>query len=349
MTTLLKNRSALTWAFDEVIDKKTEFEGNTRETARQEIIEIFDILIKSDIDKSFVTQSDLLQFKEIMENTYTYIPDNFEELIDKKIPLYLIAGWPGHAIFIFIEPSNFGYTVGFINTGEGAEIQGIDGDMCNGIITLKIMNIKNIKNFLASYKDFLNKSADDKEFSIYNKYIIFYHMFLNKLLDQQIDDINFKKYIEAISLQRSVINAYKVYLQYIGSCSFTNIINYMYYLKKNDYNLYLKWYSDCKLYIKKLLLEETKNREAFNIYQYILDTTKEKDTFDYNNKSIDEVKIIYESNKSTIETISRQNIFNQMKKAFSYLYGKITKTIPEKNIMEVVYNFYDGKDRKSVV
>ena len=63
-----------------------------------------------------------------------------------------MGGWKEHAIFIFsIKNTDETYDLGIINAGQGSEIQGIDGDLTNGIVIFKNINEEKITNFVLKY------------------------------------------------------------------------------------------------------------------------------------------------------------------------------------------------------
>ena len=83
---------------------------------------------------------------------YKIIEDT--KIVDWRLPHYsscnLLAGWPGHTIFISVQYDEITRQYDFImiNAGEGSAIQGIYGNLCNGIIIIKNVSLEKIKNFL---------------------------------------------------------------------------------------------------------------------------------------------------------------------------------------------------------
>ena len=115
----------------------------------------------------------------------------------------------------------------------------------------------------------------------------------------------------------------KVDSQILGSCTFTNHINYLCYMlyKKNDYNYekYNKWYSYCKFLLRNAIYDEIiKNNKInqYNIYKYILDTdTNIKKNIHYEssvNKEIQHIKCSYQEDTLTPIDISKEELLKNL-------------------------------------
>lgn len=256
---------------------------------------------------------------------YKIIEDT--KIVDWRLPHYsscnLLAGWPKHAIFISVQYDNISKQHDFImiNAGIGSEIQGIYGDLCNGIIIIKNVSLEKIQNFLKFYYDFYNNSYSDKEFEQEKRYYSFYFLMIDKLLGIQ-NEVNFNELIK----NGKIINL-KINSQILGTCGFTNHIAYICYLlykkdPKIDYNLcFNTWYKKAKTIMKKKIYDEIisykdieKVNKNFNIYKYIIETENLLKNNDYETvlydfmeiKNIEFIKVKYPNNSINI---SRNDIF----------------------------------------
>jgi hypothetical protein len=272
----LNNRSAMVWAFDEVIDKGTDFEGNNNLGTITEMKIIIDYLLEKNIhDDTYISRDILIKFRKVIDNTNVNLK---LELYGKQLEgkQYFLVGWREHAIFLFTEeqPSkeeddddffsisrrrsgiksskskikNKLFNLGIVNCGQGAELQGSNHDLCNGILIFKNIPEKKINDFIESYNTFYQNCMADRNFSVNKRYYSFYFMLFDKILDKS--NVDIKSLIE-----QELVDIYKINSQIIGSCGFTNFINYIYYIACGDmgisYHLYLNWYNRCKEELKK--------------------------------------------------------------------------------------------------
>lgn len=281
MDSLLENRNALIWAFNENIDKDTSFEGNTSSQSIQETKNIITYLCSKQSWDTNITEAILTNYLDILANTYSSIPTSID--IAKQSE-YVLCGWRGHAILLFWKKQLPGtdYIFGLINCGQGIELQGHNGFLCNGLIIFKNITSARINSFLTTYKNYYNTTLSDENFKQNKLYNIFYFILFDKLLDIK-EKVNFD---ELCTMQNSPVDYYKLESQVIGSCAFTNLINYIYfiYLKLQngiktpeqsyiDYNL---WYNNSKRVIKEKIFNDiivSEDELHYNMYQYILDTT----------------------------------------------------------------------------
>ena len=289
MTNFLQNKSAIIWAFDEMIDQNTNNDGNTHEIGYSEIKDIIEDTIKyvdilgnedDDISTILTDYNNLISMNEIIIFNDTYID------IDSMCNKYYLCGWPNHSIIIFINNRNstskpyITYNLGIINCGIGIEFQGYNNEKCNGIIIFKDIRECNISGFLGKYRRYYKNTKNENIFQDKYVYKSFYLMLFHELFDE--DEVNFYK----LENEKKII-CYKLPSQNIGSCVFTNTINIAYYLYviKNPelpsdkiLELYLIWYNKIKVIIKKKIYNEIiseDNTKNYNIYKYILDTIPE--------------------------------------------------------------------------
>jgi len=262
-----------------------------------------------------------------LNSNYSKIHTN---LPDSSIPIKLYcSGWEGHAISIFIEyKSEDEYNVGIINCGQGSEIHGYEGNYTFGIIVFRNITGVQIKRFdlylqrcqLATLKTpyqiiylmifkFLGEYHEDDEgeepeeidpniaddFEIYD-YLNRMKMTAEEysLIDGRQGELN-ELYLRNKKIYRiknfTNILKYGTYSQIIGSCTFTNIINFIYYYyfinsesenesnsdSINKLNHYLDWYDYLKIQFKTEILNEiyiysklqTITLDLYNIYNYI--------------------------------------------------------------------------------
>jgi len=281
MDSLLENRNALIWAFNENIDKDTSFEGNTNADSIRETKAIITYLCSKQSWDTNITEAILAHYLDILANTYSSIPSSINTAKQSE---YVLCGWKGHAILLFWEKQLPGtnYIFGLINCGQGIELQGHNGILCNGLIIFKNITSARINSFLITYKNYYNTTSNDFNFKQNELYNIFYFILFDKLLDIK-EKVNFE---ELCTMQDSPVDYYKLESQVIGSCAFTNLINYIYfiYLKTQngiktsdqsyiDYNV---WYDNSKRIIKEKILNDiivSEDKSHYNMYQYILDTT----------------------------------------------------------------------------
>jgi hypothetical protein len=294
MEDILENKSAMVWAFDEVIDTDTDFEGNSYRNSIDEIKILINFLIEenhrdpNEQDLN-ITQSILTQFRKVVSCAYYDTESILQPLLDNQ---YCLVGWTGHAIFIFWEiQEDKSYDVGLINCGQGVEIHGYNHTICNGILIFKNIIKEKIENFISSYKLFYNFSNSDKKFEEDDRHTSFYFMLLNKLLDKETNTLTGRNDVVGTKvdiknlIDNEKIESYEINSQIIGSCGFTNCINYVYYLycknkksKHNEllYDNYLRWYHNCKEKLKNIIFNkiiQTNDMKYYNIYNYIQDTS----------------------------------------------------------------------------
>ena len=312
---LENNKSARIWAFDEMIDENTNNDGNDSRKCLNEIKEIIDYVISkytnmpnSETLNILNTYKSYLYDKIIIFSILINIDD-----IDDMNGKYYLCGWTGHAIIIFINKQNDNkYEFGIINCGEGADIQGCNNCSCNGIIVLKNIEKHKILTFLIYYKNFLSNSY---RFDGKNIYKSFYLMLFNKILDMNF--INFSEIDD-----RYISKFYKLPLQNIGSCIFTNTISIVYhiYIKnyKNKLNIssifekYLIWYNKIKHIIKRKMYYEiinTNNKTYYNIYKYILDTTRSNSIIENITYNTYNTAIQQQTHNYTLNNESTTNVY----------------------------------------
>ena len=177
MTTFINNikyfnKSALIWAFNEMIDKDTDFDGNLYESSISETRSIINYLYKQNAYDTNITENILHTYYEILIRCITI--DKIEEVTENK--QYILCGWRGHAILLFWEKqeSTKLFNVGIINCGQGIDIQGYNDILCNGILIFKNIKKKRINIFLDTYKNYYEKTKNDHTFNQNKIYSIFY-------------------------------------------------------------------------------------------------------------------------------------------------------------------------------
>ena len=335
----LTNRSAMVWAFDEVIDKGTDFEGNNNLSTITEMKIIIDYLLTKNIHDKYITHDILIKFRQVIDKTKWNLELELEgkQLKGKQ---YFLVGWREHAILLFTEEQlneeddedeffsisrsrsgiksrikNKLFNLGIVNCGQGAELQGSNHDLCNGILIFKNIPEKKINDFIKFYKTFYKNCMADSNFTVNKRYYSFYFMLFDKILNKP--NVDIKSLIE-----QNLVDSYKINSQIIGSCGFTNFINYIYYIACGDtvisYHLYLNWYNRCKEELKKSIYNEiiAKNDlKYYNIYRYIIDTTpfSRNDIYECTRPLIKkrEIKppVFYNNNDKNISRDNINNIF----------------------------------------
>jgi len=280
MDSLLENRNALIWAFNENIDKETSFEGNTNADSIRETKAIITYLCSKQSWDTNITKAILDHYLVIFTNTHSNIPSSVNTVKQSE---YVLCGWNGHSILLFWEKqTEDNYIFGLINCGQGIELQGHNGILCNGLIIFKNITVARINTFLVTYQNYFRTTLTDRNFKQNKLYNIFYFILFDKLLDIK-EKVNFE---ELCTMPDSPVDYYKLESQIIGSCAFTNLINYIYFIYLNsqigiktsdqcyiDYNI---WYNNSKKTIKQKILNDiivSGNPAHYNMYQYILDTT----------------------------------------------------------------------------
>jgi len=257
MTSFIHNKNSLIWAFNEAIDKDTKFDGNNSSTSIKQNIDIIKVLLSEKSYDSNITEELLNNYLLILNSNYLYT-DIKKAINYTENNIYLFNGWREHAILLFWEKQSDNiYNFGIINCGEGADIQGTNNNLCNGIIIFKEINKQNIDNFLDTYNNYNINTVDDYNFDNNKLYTIFYFILFDKLLGIP-NSVDFTK------IDKKKVDFYKIESQLIGSCAFTNLINLIYYMYVKEqngtksheecYTNYLVWYNKSKDIIKKKYL-----------------------------------------------------------------------------------------------
>ena len=366
---LENNKSARIWAFDEMIDRNTENDSNTNEKGLTEISLIIDYvlteLLESSNEYEIVTKyKSYLDTNEIIDfnTTFNQISDDYSIFHDLT-PMankYYLCGWTKHNIIIFfnkqssIEDDNK-YEFGIINCGQGANIQGCNNSTCNGIIILKNIMKNNILEFLRCYKKFLLNSSNYDSVYVYKS---FYIMLFDKILDTpSVDFKTIDEYYEP--------TFYKLPIQNIGSCVFTNTINIVYHLYIKKYtNIntstileeYLNLYNKIKNIIKKKIyigITEKKDKTYYNIYKYIIDTDSETDrvrrTNEYETSNVNIVQKIYNYDilnlESELQLLNSEILLDTCDTAFCDIYNNLTSI----EVINEAYISHDPNERNQFI
>ena len=307
----LDSKTAMIWAFDEVIDSNTSFEGNNLSNTKKTLIDIIKFIQKNNIYHDIIDENLICEYLKILDKLVINL-DNTEYKIDIKDSDFFLCGWYNHGILLFYNKnSEDNYTVGIINAGQGVEYQGIENENCNGIMIFENIHETSLQNFLEKYKKFYELSNNIP--SQYESYLYFkfYMIIVKELIEYNI--LNFSK--DCIDNIKSIydngfINFFRLnelkYVKFIqiksqilGTCTFTNTLNYIIYMiykKKPDLNLYYlnifqEWYELCKIYIK-INISKTVDEENYTIYEYINDIIYNIDKLQ-NKQLIEKNKIIY--------------------------------------------------------
>ena len=240
MPELLDIKCARIWAFDEMIDTNTYHDGlSTRLSIQQLKYTLNMIICKKDTMTEYIDYRDInndyldILRKLLIYNNYdrTSILDTIN--MNPFETVYYSCGWSEHAITIFItnngdwdeDLGNWNYELGIINCGQGAEFQGCNDISCNGLIIFRNLSYKKIQDFLIMYSTYCTVTEELKypNFMIYRS---FYLLLFNTILGEDI--VDFKK-------PNNNIKFYKIPLQTIGSCFFTNTVIIVYYLYIKKY------------------------------------------------------------------------------------------------------------------
>jgi hypothetical protein len=325
---MLTNKNANILAFDEVIGKNTSFEGNDATKSISETTEIIKYLISQNCSTKKIDD-------KILSNLLKIVSDTKSEIDLSKIKTnnnnYYLVGWTGHAILLFYEKEEDSdlYRIGIINAGQGVDIQGCSADLGNCIIIFNGIEYEKLYAFFEAYKTYIKNDEEKKN---KNDYYPFYSLLLNKLVDNKNYNVDFSQLIELKKIECLQMN-----MQHIGSCTFTNHINYLCYLIYKDglttnYNkIYLEWYAKAKNIMKKKLYDEIISEKQYKkkyyfTYKYILDTIEDhslKPNKDYESliKNIDFNDIEYNHQDIPTVSISRKNIYDgEYKDIFWKLY-----------------------------
>jgi hypothetical protein len=231
MTLELSNISLRYWCFEESIDKDTEFGGgNYLEKAKKEIIRILNYLKDNEQYDASIIPIDKLSiyidyFTKICNSKTNFI-DTFNKNKRKgRENGSFMAGWHKHTVLIFykLNKTNNSYRVGIINCGEGAEYQGIYGDMCNGIYIFNNIAENNLETYLTEYTKWISNKITNREDGVvvYESFYLLIHKYLLKT-------INPGNNSPLLLSESANSKRFKLYSQIIGSCTFTNCINYIY-------------------------------------------------------------------------------------------------------------------------
>ena len=278
----------------------------------------FDYINKIISDTLVIYKKTLIDLKDMYSDIYSNLPS-----VSIRTKLY-INGWKGHLISIFIEYlSNDNYNVGVINCGEGSDIHGYENNHVFGIIVftnitrIRIKSfdyyIKRYKNnddpyqiiylilfyFLGNYRGPLNNNPTElqeaeEKLKIKNQILEEKKETSSEFDDERynIIEAEINNIIQKYYTNRKEYNInnytnvkkYKTYSQIIGSCTFTNIIYFIYYNycknnpdNPNNLDNYLLWYNYLKIQFKKEILNEildfsktqTITLDLYNIYNYI--------------------------------------------------------------------------------
>jgi hypothetical protein len=329
MESFLNNKNALIWAFNENIDKNTKFEGNTKQQSIDETKILINYLCFQKFFDTNITQLILTEYLEILNKIKIDFPIYDQEINSEIVSDYFLLGWKGHAILLFFEKIHEEkneetgkitkcYNLGLINCGEGISIQGHNGILCNGLIIFKNIDEAQIIKFFNNYRNYNEATKDDETFDENKVYHIFYFI-LNYFILETGDPINYEVLIEP------KVSFYKLESQLIGSCTFTNIINFIYYIqliKQNEkgreqcYSEFLIWYNNCKKIIKKKIFEDiliSKDFSYYNMYQYILDTTDATKNEEYEylvkNRTIDKISYsVLDNTEHNLASINRDTV-----------------------------------------
>lgn len=256
----LKNKNAMLWAFDEVIDNNTVFEGNTFEKSKNETKDILFNFIKKNKHFSEVITNKILKVFFDTINKGKILNDSLK--ISKE-DTFIFGGWRGHGISLFYEKDkkyNDIYKFGIINAGEGSEIHGYKNEICNGILIFKDIKYMNIVNFFNDYKKFFYL---EKELSN-DIYHIVYYLIWKHILEKSGTNVNFGE------ISEEKIVKIETDMQTLGSCTFTNIINYIIYIlyknnsnNKDIYSNFREWYYDIKKKLKNKICQEIYDSEKY--------------------------------------------------------------------------------------
>jgi len=337
----LSNKNAQIWAFNECIDKNTSFEGNTKVESIRQTKQIIEYLISIKCFTQHITEEILNDFYCILDVIFV---NNIKISEIDKHDKYISAGWKDHSILLFYTKNlhNDKYSFGLINCGLGIELQGHNSSYCNGLIIINDIELENIQNFFETYNIYYEKTLNDYNFKNYKLHKNFYFILLDKILN-----IKYSVNLEEIAKTHN-INLYKLDVQLIGSCSFTNLINLIFYLyikplpssnTSEYYENYLEWYNISKKYIKEKLFNDIISGcdvKYVNFYNYILDTNSDlrrsasyEEILKKNNILNKDLK--YEPIKESIKnnSINRENI---------------NKLIVNKRTQQILWDIYDDNN-----
>jgi len=261
---LIKLRTALWWAFDEMIGPGSNLDkGGFPLDIVNEISVITRYLIKENAVTEYVTIDILKSFLEkVIPNTQYMSKPPINLDTDE---LFVCGGWEGHAISLFYKKNeNDKYRFGIINAGQGTDAQGdVDDNMCSGIIIFNDVEKKNIKEFFEYYTKYYDNMKYTGDRGKY--YNTFYFLLSDKILGIK-NRVDFSK----------IASHMKARHQHIGTCTFTNYIHYIYYMSSKNYSEnkwddsenkwddFEKWYNLCKNKLKMKLYDEIIENKLYN-------------------------------------------------------------------------------------
>jgi hypothetical protein len=344
----LSNICANILAFDEFIGKYSTFDkGNNRETALREITNIVKLLINDNIVTTNVTIDILKKYLEIVNETKTDIPEPGEPFKENG---YYLVGWEGHAITIFYEKNDTAlFDVGIINAGEGIDIQGYNNILCNGVIIFKNIDKDKIISFLEDYYYYYIKKELHNIDIIKNINPFYFILFDNFYKINK--EINFFLLFNE-KIKVGAIEVLKINTQIIGSCSFTNHINYINYLifktDKINYNtIFNDFYIKSKNHMKQILYNEIISSE-YNINKYY----NELNYIVYSQdlcmvdikKNINISNIHYTKYPKKIYILNKSSIKEEIMKNIDYECTERTRELKKRlfSILWSMYNFEKG-------
>ena len=374
MTLLIDNKCARIWAFDEMIDNNTYYDGLTYNDAKCQMINTFRKVIQYKTNDNIKTDIDG-EYYNIISNIKIIYNINLQSELDSiknmnnRHSIYYMCGWSDHIITIFITKDVDSYKLGIINCGQGINFQGCNNTLCNGIIIFTQVPYIKIKTFLEDYKLYFDSTILKSGLLIYRS---FYLLLFDIILD--------KTEVDFSDITNNNIEFYKLPRQYIGSCFFTNTVSIAYYvhLKKNSnthqsniFISYSNWYKTAKYYIKEIMkLEilyisnknEYKYLNYYNEYKYILDNeynidkvekyTDDLQQYISNIPSINITKVNYDytitNPHTSLSCTNKANIkddygFWQLydnTSTFEVIYNKC-KTIPNYRHIDLVTGLFD--------
>lgn len=224
----INNKNAYVLAFDEVIGTDTKFEGNNPEISIRETSDIIEYLISKEVFTQEINKSMIEILLNVIRTTKTTIVTD-KDTINQEIQC-ILCGWYKHCICMAYEKRRDSdlYNMLIINAGQGADIQGVTGDLCNGIIIISNIKWDYLSNFLNSYKRFFeNQYKLNTEGNCLDEiYRFFYLLLFTKIIypESKIDETN-PNYLVTFEDLPNTVEFLKINSQIIGSCAFTNHIS----------------------------------------------------------------------------------------------------------------------------
>jgi hypothetical protein len=362
---LIDNKLAYMWAFDEVIHKKSNFNGTYTRHIKPNIIDILNVIKFNNSSKIKIKRQNIIDIINELIIFDTYDIDNLDVDLDKDNILFG-CGWSTHYITIFINKIHDSYNIGIINAGAGCEFHGILNEKCNGIIKYYNISRHNIRNFLVDYYNWYIFEMRENKYNLGYYYLYFL----------------IEKYL-VIEIDRRVENimTYKTPTQVIGNCALVNILYYILYLEYDDFiiqaqyqanaeeyeydesnvplidntidsymdNIYIdfnKWYNYVKIYLKKCLYIELQqnniNNKYINEILYIYDTVPNLNKYKLQQNNTNNIKHLLTINKPSNDNI----IIGKLDGKKIYSKSNIDSITEESNINRTNYIgiFYDMID-----